>query len=272
MSTIGSSEKLSVFLAEFRWGDPASPTYYRLTDFTSDISFQSLTFGAEPRFELKGLEISGIFDSDKPVQFTIPMITGGISDLATQGQKHSPIYVTLWEKLFSTTGGVDQVLTLFKGKVIRTVRNFNGRPEFVLFEAFGTKQRLGIPLGLIASHNCQWPFGGRGCGIAVPTENGTATVINAKTLTITGLAGHVDRYWHRGFVERDGLRIPIRDWLNGTDFELMSEAPADWAGHTVKVYAGCDKTIAKCRFWGNEAQFSGFGMAIPDHNPNFEIV
>jgi len=272
MTTAGDSEKLSALLIEFRWGDPASPTYYRITDFTSDLTYQSLTYAAEPRFELKGLEVSGIFDSDKPVQFTLPLVAGGISDQATNGQRHSPIYVTLLEKLSSTSGGADQVLTLFKGKVIRAVRNYNGRPDFVLFEAFATKQRLGIPLGLIASHNCQWAFGGRGCGVAVPQETGTASVINAKTLTITGLAGHVDRYWHRGFVERDGLRIQIRDWLSGSDFELMSEAPAEWAGQSVKVSAGCDKSISKCRFWNNEANFSGFGMAMPDHNPNFEIV
>ena len=270
MSTAGASEKVSAMLVEIRWGDPAAPSYLRLTDFTSDVSFQSLVYTAEPRLEIKGLEISGIFDADKPVQFVFPLITGGVLDKATSGQRHSPIFISLWEKLFSTTGGQDQVLTFFRGKAIRTTRNYNGRKDFVLFEAFGVKQRLAIALGLIAGHQCQWPFGGRGCGAAVTQETGTMTAVTGTSATITGLGGHANRFWHRGFVERDGLRIEVRDWLSGTTFELMAEPPPDWIGQAVKVHEGCDKTIAVCRLKGKEEKFSGFGSAIPAYSPNFE--
>lgn len=272
MSTAGASEKLTALFAEFKWGDLLSPTYLRLTDFTSDLTHQSLTYTSESSMEVKGLEISGIFDPDKPVQFVLPMKAGQVTDKATTGQRHSPIYVKLWEKLISTSGGQDQVLTLFQGKVIRTARNHNGRPDFVLFEAFGVKQRLALPLGLIATHQCQWPFGARGCGKTVVTSTGTLTVISGKTVTITGLSAQGSRFWHRGFVERDGLRIEIRDWTSGTTFELMAEAPPDWLSQTVKVYEGCDKTIETCRAKGFESKFSGFGAVIPAHSPNFEIV
>ncbi len=272
MTTAGASEKVTALLAEFRYGDPAAPTYLRITDFASDVSFQSLTYSSFPRMEIRGLQLSGIFDGDKPLQMVMPLVAGGLIDKASSGQKHSPIFVKLWEKLFSTSGGQDQVLALFQGKVIRVIRNYNGKPDSVLFEAYAVKQRLAISLGLVAVHQCQWAFGGRGCGKVVTTSNGTMTVINGRSVTITGLSAQVDRFWHRGFVEKDGLRIEVRDWLSGNTFELMAEPPPDWLAQTVKVTEGCDKGIVTCRAKGQEGKFSGFGAVIPAYNPMFELV
>lgn len=272
MSTAGASEKVSAFFVELKYGDPAAPTFLRLTDWSADLTFQSLTYTSQPEMKIENLEISGIFD-DRTVELTLPLVAGGFTDRVANGAKHSPVYVTIWEKLFSTSGGSDQVLTLFSGKINRVIRNFQGRPNFVMLEFKSTKQRLDVPMGLVATHQCQWSFGGRGCGVTVTTSTGTMTAFSGKTATITGLSGQADRFWHRGFVEKDGIRIEIRDWVNGTSFELMQEPPPEWAGASVKVYAGCDKSIETCRArWNNEANFSGFGYAIPNYSPNYEIV
>lgn len=273
MSTAGASEKVTALLVELRWGAPSAPTYRRITDYSSDLSFQSLTYKSEPRMAIQGLEVSGIFDPDKPVQFILPREAGDVTDNATIGQRHSPISVQLWEKLLSTSGGQDQILSLFKGKIIRATRHYNGNPDMILFEGFGVKQRLAIPLGLVAGHQCQWPFGGRGCGVAVPSSTGTLSAISGKTVTVTGLPGQPSRYWHRGFIEYDGLRIEIRDWVSGNDFELMAEPPAGWLTKTVTVFAGCDKSIDVCRNrWGNEANFAGFGISMLPYSPNWELT
>lgn len=272
MTTAGASEKLSAFFVELKYGDPAAPSYLRLTDFTSDLTYQSLTYTSMPELEIRGLEISGIMDSDKPLQLVFQLLDSTIIDKASNGEQHSPIFIQLWEKLFSTSGGQDQVLTWFKGKMIRAVRNYQGRGKFVLFEFFGVKQRLGVAMGIIATHQCQWPFGARGCRAVVASADGTMTTAAGKSAVITGLPGHIDRFWHRGFVARAGLRIGIRDWLSGTSFELLSDPPAEWIGQTVKVYEGCDKTIERCREKGKEDRFSGFGCVIPAYSPNFEDV
>jgi hypothetical protein len=271
MSTIGRSEKTSQLFLEFRYGDPAAPTYARFTDWTEDTILGSQSYDSTPDMEVRAPEISGILN-DKTLQVALPLKVNGFTDRLSNGTPHSPIYVTLRELLRSLDGGSsEQQVVLFKGRVSRVIRNPNGRTNSVGIEAKSLKSQMDVPMGLPANHQCVWTFGGRGCFVTVPTENGTLATITGKTVTITGLAGHADRYWHRGFVERQGLRLLIREWVNGTSFELAKEPPADWATQTVKVYAGCDKTIETCRArWSNEINFGGFGYAIPAYHPVFE--
>lgn len=269
MTTAGAPEKGSQIFVEFKYGNPVSPTYLRLTDWTADTVFGSFTFTATPTMSIKGIEITGVLD-DKPVQISLELVAGSLQDKLSNGSPHSPVYVTIWERIYSTEGADPVLLVLFKGKIHRGMRNYMGQPSLVMLEAVGQKSRLDVAMGVSANPECWLTFGGRGCGISVPTSTGTMTVISGKAVTITGLTGQPDRTWHRGYVERDGLRIDILDWLSGTGFTLMRRPPDSWLNQTVTVYAGCDKSIARCRYWGNESRFCGFGWATPAYNPLFE--
>ena len=82
-------------------------------------------------------------------------------------------------------------------------------------------------------------------------------------------------YYHRGTIENtaDGVRLTIRKWdlSDPTKFYLSSAAPSSWAGETLVIHGGCDKTIETCRDrWNNESQFSGYGYSIPPYNPVLE--
>jgi len=272
MTTLGSSEKGSQLFLKLTYGDPADPTIIRLAQYTKDQHLGEELFTACPELEVRPVEISGVL-SDKSLVFMGRLsLAGGFFDNVSNGQPFSPIFADLWEKLEGTEGQPTRVLKLFRGRVTRVTRNYQN-PERVLIEVLTIKQRIDMPLGIPANPQCAWVFGGRQCRVVVPTSEGTVDGIDGKTITITGLDAVSDRTWHRGYVQRNGLRILIREWVSGTAFELVREPPADWDGEDVTVFAGCDKSIETCRArWDNEANFGGFGYAIPAYSPNWELV
>lgn len=271
MTTLGSSEKSSQLFIEFKYGDPAAPTILRLTRYTYDTLLDTFTWTAAPDLEVSVPDISGVLN-DKPLSISGPPETGSnFFARLGNGEPHSPVYVTVWEVLKGTAAQPDQRLKLFTGRVARVTRNYR-RQGWILIEMRGIKLRLNNSLGIIAMHQCSHTLGDRGCKAAVVTSTGTMTVITGKTVTITGLSGQANRFWHRGFVERQGLRLPIREWVSGTTFELTDEPPADWVNQSVKVYEGCDKTIETCRAkFANEANFVGIGHAMLPYSPNWEL-
>ena len=103
-------------------------------------------------------------------------------------------------------------------------------------------------------------------------ESGAVGSITGHEIVITGLQAHSDGWWNRGFVERDGLQILIREWVSGTTFTLAKIPPADWDGEDLVVTPGCDKTATDCGSakWKNQNRFGGIGYALPTYNPTFE--
>lgn len=270
MSGLGASEKKPQNFVEFRYGDPASPTYTRYTDWTFDTTFQSVNFVARPELKIESVQASGVLD-DADLILSLKIDPGSFEDRVSKGIERSRIFVTVWEQVAGSDGSPVQVLTLFRGRIFEAARNDGGRMGWVRFKARSLKQRLEIPLGIPATDQCPWQLGGRGCGVAITPESGTLTVVSGKTVTITGLAGHVNRYWNRGYISRLGHQIMIRDWLSGTSFELAAEPPADWVGQAVTVVPGCDKSKDTCNtVWGNLANFGGIGLGIPIRHPSFE--
>lgn len=272
MSSLGTPEKDQQIFVEFRYGDPASPTYVRYTDGSMDATFQGVPFTSKIEMSIENLiAIGGLLD-DKDVEISLPMgAADSFEDKVSSGRERGRVYVTIWEQLYGSDLSPIQTLTLFRGRVVQATRNPTGRADWIKIAARGAKRMTDIPLGIPAVHQCVWTFGGRGCAKTFTSENGTLATITGRTVTITGLSAHVDRYWNRGFITRAGRDIMIRDWLSGTTFELTEEPPADWAAQTVKVTPGCDKTIETCRaIWSNEANFGGIGYGIPEYHPSFE--
>jgi hypothetical protein len=166
-----------------------------------------------------------------------------------------------------------QLLIPFRGRVTRTFKNYQGRNDKILFEALPIKSRLNFPVSIPCNHHCAWTLFGTGCNLPAIENPGQVTVIDGKEVTILGLAAQVGKYYQRGYVTRDNNRIAIHNWdsTDPTKFYLARQPPSEWLLQPVGVVPGCDKTIETCRArWLNEANFGGFGYAIPAYHPVFE--
>lgn len=278
MTQIQKPQKQSWLLLEFKYGDPLAPKYARYTDQVSDVQAFGSQWSSVPDMEVRVPSNIGTL-ADKQLEVEMRLQSGFLTNVSS-GEPHSRIDVTLREVHASTDDASAQQITyLFRGRLVRAKRNPSGHTESVRLIAVHSKARLAIPLGMPAQHHCVWTFAGKGCGQSPLNlkETGTLTVLSGKVATITGLASHAgdttQRYWHMGYVEKDGLRITVRDWnqATATTFYLTREPPASWVGASVGVFPGCDKTIETCRArWNKEATFAGFGYAIPGYHPVYE--
>jgi hypothetical protein len=261
---------------QFRYGDPNDPIYALYTDWTEDTLGPQGTYLSVPTMEVKLPPMtSGIVEGDEPLEILLP-VDAFTTPLAS-GMPHSPVEVTVWERVDPRTERAAATHTLFVGRVHRTRRNHEGRTDTIVVQAQNLKAQLEKALGLPATYHCIWTFGGRGCGIDLGPLRKTGTLDSAKgkVAQITGLPPQADpRYWHRGYVERLGLRLLIRDWdgdASPGSFRLVREPPSSWVGQTVTLTPGCDKTIEVCRArWNREEVFAGIGYALPPYNPVIE--
>lgn len=264
-------EKESFCLVTFQYGSPTSPTFSRYTDWNEDYVGG---YVGTPAMKITLPENSGTFE-ERTLKIEMPL--DAFTDAASGGLPHSPIYVTVQEISRALSSGPEALsLFAFKGRVIKTVRNSDGRSGRVMFHAQPVKSRLEIPLALSCNHHCPWTLFGRGCGLTKQSFLATITAIDGKRLTTASASittGHPDKFWHRGYVEYQGLRIGIQNWslADPTYIYLVKQPPASWLGPTLTFVPGCDKTIETCRSrYGNEEHFGGVGYAIPAYNPILE--
>lgn len=264
-------EKESFCLVTFQHGNPAAPTFERYTDWTEDYLGG---YVGTPAMKITMPENSGTFE-ERTLKIEMPL--DSFTDTASNGLPHSPIYITIQEISRALSGGPEALsLFAFRGRVVKTVRNPDGRNTRVQFQAQPVKSRLEIPLGIPCNHHCPWTLFGRGCNLAPQSFNATITAIDGKRITTASSAittGHPDKFWHRGYVELNGTRIDIQNWTlaDPTHLYLTKQPPADWIGPTLRFVPGCDKTIETCRSrYNNEEHFGGVGYAIPAYNPILE--
>jgi hypothetical protein len=275
-------KKQHYYLVEFAYGASAG-TGLRYTNSTSDRTYAGQTYTSLPKLSVEPPSNTGGID-EGTLKIEAPADAHALFAALVNGEPHSPVFVTLRQVLapLQDDGGSDEVLALcVLWRVAKATKNPSKKRGIVRLEATGAKADMKVSLGLPANYQCAWTLFGNGCDLAVVSDGGTLTTIDAtdnKKVTITGVSVTVPgatpgKTFHRGYVERDGLRVEIRDWSSGasTIFHLVRKPPAAWVGQTVTVYAGCDKTIETCRDrWDNEARFQGCGYAIPDYHPHFE--
>lgn len=277
---IDQSTKRSFLLVTFNYGDPETVVKY--TDRAGDY----LDFPAQPAMQVSVPPNDGTLD-DKPCRVILPI--DDFSRRISDGLPHAPVSLLVREIVLPASGGAQQAsaLTLFRGRVTQTIRNYQSRADTVAVEALQAKSRLKVALGLPCNHHCVFTLFGAGCStgafgepaLADEVQTGTIDAVDGRRVTISGLSAHPSdpKFWHRGYVriggERD-LRILIRDWdgdLDATLFHLASRPPSDWLGLPVFVTPGCDKTPETCDGrWDNLENFGGYGYAIPAYNPVIE--
>jgi hypothetical protein len=275
---LAEPEKESLLFVTFSYG--SGPTYVRYTDWDSDLVHpdNAQTYSSLTAMQVELPKMTGLF-KESPAGLLLPANTFTL-DLSS-GEPWPEVTVRIEELTQDPDETIGRMLTLYVGTVRRTIRHYRGNPDSVNIEVENLKSAFTVPMGIIATHHCNWFFGSTagcdpsGLDIAIDTlkETGTLTAINGHQVTITGLTSPRDLYWNRGHVEIDGLRILIREWTNAatTTFELVKSPPADWLNASVTVTPGCDKTVETCRLWANEEHFAGPGYAMPPYHPVLEI-
>lgn len=287
VTAAGSPEKESYLLVAFKHGDPFSPTYERYTDWNRDVAGHAST----PSMGVEITDNSSGFDS-KETRILMPV--NAFTSAVASGLPHSPIFLQISEitaGLFPGDAGSNKVL--FKGRVTRSIKNFQGRNDTVALFALPIKSRLDVPMGIQCNHHCSWRLFSRGCGLTESSFSklGQIAVMDGKVITISANAaitapispgGDVSRYWERGFLEKDGLTIGIHVWeiADPATFVLRRRPPNSWllaGASSVKFIPGCHKTVEDCRaVWNNEVGqggvggFGGYGYSMLPYNPLYQ--
>lgn len=280
--SIDKAEKNSVLLVSFAYGT----NYGTFSKYAGwDLAVDD--YVATPQMNVELPDNTGTFQ-EKEARIVLPLdaFTSRISD----GRPFSPTYVTVIERVVSHEAGpAASELTLFRGQVQRAIRNFQGRSNFVALGALGVKGRLDVPLGLQCNHHDEARLFGPMSGLSQASFQQTGQIASASGRTVfistpnsnitapTSPGGDIDRYWERGFLQKDGLRIGTYIWNrldDPTKFVLRESPPADWVlagGASILFVPGTHATIEDARaVWDNEEHFLGIGWAMLDYNPIIE--
>jgi len=265
-------EKESYLLVTFYHGTNAT-TIERYTDWQQSVSSAVST----PKMAVRIPENTGTFE-EKEMRILLPD-DPFVTRLAN-GLQHSPVFVKIVEVTQTlVTGGQNTELVLYRGRLQRSIGNYQGRSKTVGLFFLPAKSKLQIALGIPCNHHCPWTLFGRGCQLVKSSFDvvGEIDSVDGKIITVTtaNVINKLDRYWRRGYATKGGLSVPIREWIDTdpTKVGMARRVPNDWIGGSGDIVftPGCDKTIAVCRtVYNNEEHFAGIGIAIPSYNPNFE--
>lgn len=275
MTAVDQSNKRSFALVKFTYGDPGAPTIKRFVNVAADVTGTDGIFLAKEDMAINFDAFSGVFD-EKPIKIQLSKSGDSFFDDISNGEPHSPIFLDIWE-LVDSVDGADEEIKLFTGRVTRVTDNPRGKQGQLKIEGRTWKQKIDIPMGIVATHQCAWIFTAGGCDVVARTFAGTVDSITGFEVTLVAAPStpvtFFEREFHRGYMKRDGLRITIRDWESGAVFKMTKPPPQEWIGEAVTLVAGCDKNIETCRdIHDNEERFSGIGFAMLPYNPNYESV
>jgi len=295
VTSLQDTAKEAYALVEFRFGSQTSPSFYRLTTKRVDVVADGLwippaagvTYASEPRLEIGKIERTGTLE-ETPTKLLARTALSFI-DRLTNGEPHSRVDVTIAEVTRSPVSGSPEQRVVFRGKVATTKRDHDPKKPGVAELSLTTfKDELETPLGGMVSAQCIFAFGGAGCfkDLTLYKQTRTLNSYLGKFVTVSGTtAGPLPggsppddggtipnvAYWRNGFVERDGLALRIRS-SGASGFELEEEPPADWVGQSVVLTPGCTQLIQRCKEWGQEGNFGGFGIKTPAYQPMFETA
>lgn len=288
LAALEAPRKLNAWLVEFLVQDglAAGGTPYRFTDSTSDATDEEgNTYTSVPSLEVRLPPMTGVLDN-KPCAIEAPTGAHAFFSRVAQDAPCPVVTVNVREQITAYAGdtayaGLAFEAYHFHGRMSETVRNANGRSDSVRIEAVSLKGRMGVPLGVPATPECQWIFRQAPCGADAAAElqeqTTYVTAIDGTELTTTGIGRPTlgDNLYERGYVlnEIDGVTIDIRIWARATATRvvLVEPPPATWLGQLVRLMPGCRGTTADCAMWGQTGKFGGMGIKIPNYHPVYEI-
>ena len=256
-----------------QWGT-VDPQFQGYCSSSEERVLLDRRYSPAPALEVSYGKASGVL-REQPTSFSLPM--DGFLDALSGPDPHAPVAVTILE--LRKDGGENDIKTRFVGSARKAYRNANGKRGIVRVECVSFKALLEASVAPTTDVQCANTFGGPGCFIdtAALTEDAFVDDVSGVVATLSGLTPitnpSLGKYWHRGYLDLNGLRIGIRDWdqSNPGRFVLNRPAPASWKGLTVKATPGCDLFEMTCGGrWGNLPRFNGRGKAMPNYNPTIE--
>lgn len=257
----------------FSWGT-VSPAFQGYCSSSEERVLLDNRYAPAPTLEVSYAKSNGVL-REQPTSVTLKM--DAFLDALSGSDPHAPVRATIIE--VKKDGGDGDLRYRFAGPVRRAYRNANGRRGLVRLECVSIKDLLEAQVSATTDLQCSNTFGGPGCFVdtAALTEVAFVDDVNGTVATISGLTPVNDpalgKYWHRGYLDLNGLRIGIRDWdqANPGRFVLNRPAPASWKGQSVNATPGCDLFEMTCRDrWNNVQHFNGRGKRMPEYNPTIE--
>lgn len=267
---INQPEKEVYTIVKLTYGNPSSLSYKAFTDWPTDIPANP-TYVATPAMEIKIPANNGILD-EKTLNLALPWDSW--LEEVVNGLALAPMKISVAEITKPIEGGPQATFRyVFTGKLIRAIKNYQGRLDKAVLQFTTIKSRLDIPLGITANTHCVWTLFRSPCGANSASYNASVTIddVDGKILTVKSDPNKTGKYFHRGVMERQGVRISIQDWdaSSPLTFYLVKAPPTDWVEDVVlTAYAGCDRTLTTCitRF-SQEINFGGIGYKMPSYNP-----
>lgn len=241
------------------------------------ITIDGQLYAAMPEMELEFPSISGGLE-DNPVKLTVPDAAHPFDKMIVSA--FPEVEIRVLEGDYEDTDAEPQIQWV--GIIQKTLARYKGKTRLMQLTVVGRKFFLkDVSLGLKATDRCPWFFGDRNCGATVASVSATVSTISGTTVNFSSLPqDSVKGSWDqgrytRGYVEKDGLRILIREHRVGSAQFILSKAPPQstgwtWEGATVTVHEGCDKTIPACEAHGQQLRYAGIGIRMPKHNPIIE--
>jgi hypothetical protein len=270
---VDTASKDCYTLVRFQYGDPGSPSYIAFTNWSFNIP-GSPVYTSEPTMEVTVPENDGIL-STTTLDISLPATNSWFANLVS-GTPQAPVFVIAEEITKPDIGGdTSSRRIFFRGQLNRTIKNYQGKGNQSIAKFISAKGKLDLPMGVPANHHCAWTLFGPGCQLpkAGFSDSLTIDTVDGKVITTTTSSVRTGKFFHRGYIEYEGLRIGIKDWDDSDPdtFYMIKTPPQSWIGKTVTIWAGCDKTLTTCQDRFNwESYFGGMGYAIPAYNPLIE--
>lgn len=274
MSSIKKPAKDSIVCVNMEWGDLENPDFMRLTDYSSPQYFGGKRYVSVPNMGISLPPYTGLF-SEQPLKITLPLDAHPILNVMAGGDPFPVVRISMVEILKAKQRDTTYNI-LYEGEASASVKNPSGKVNLVRLEFVTEKSKLDAAMGIPMNPECWAPFLGKGCFVQFPPApvQAVVTAINGTTATLSvALTADLHAGYTRGIIEREGLRISIRDWPRDTDpniVVLTRSVPQRWLNAVVTLHQGCTGTRGACAAYNNTNNFGGVGIAVPEIQPIVE--
>lgn len=242
---------------------------YTFTSNAKDVLFASVIFKAIP-MERSNLESSGELGR-AGIKITLPRDVAFLSEYLVS----PPSEVTTLIIYRKHRGAPDsEALAIWMGRMLNQTWQ-NSTVELECEPVFTSIRRLGLRKQY--SRSCSHVLYGSKCSVNNVAFKLEASVIglSANTITVAGVDSNGDNYYSGGYVEWDyQSRVEKKMILRqiGSTLTLGGLPLGLVGGATVKVFPGCDHTLATCSTkYNNKLNYGGFPW-IPTKNPFASIA
>jgi len=240
-----------------------SPTYWRFT--TGDVSEVYLAATYDPDVAIREMIVKNDNNQESgTINFELPL-DHPVSQLFVTAQLWEPIGLIIFMGHRDDT----ERLTVFRGVVGEaqlgdvgvklTARSIQGR--------FNRR----LPRQLI-TEACANMLYDEGCQVdrEAYAFTGTVASVSGSTVTVTGLetfANGDETYFVNGVLTKDGLIVGFVTTQEGDAIKCLGRKVAVAASDSVKVYAGCDRSLSTCKARFNNAENRLGFKSLPLFNP-----